>query len=244
MKRKPAEFKRLAREILTRHYGVPMGAMVVSELILMVLSIPFSENITIHSTVREWVIYCVSSVAITLLGVVFSVGTLRIVLNMARKRPYAFRDLFYGFFHHPDRYILSALLLMLICLVPALPFIGIVLVSDMVNSFTAELILILIAIVIMLVGEIYIALTYAMIYFLLLDHSDMGIVEAFRESREMMKGKKGRMFYLVLTFIGWGILVVLSLGIGYLWVGPYMMQTKTFFYLELSGELDAAPIYE
>ena len=163
MKRKPAEFKRLAREILTRHYGVPMGAMVVSELILMVLSIPFSENITIYSSIREWVIYCVSSVAITLLGVVFSVGTLRIILNMARKRPYAFRDLFYGFFHHPDRYILAALLLMLICLVPALPLIGFVLVSDMVNSFTIELILILTGIVIMIVGEIYVALTYAVI---------------------------------------------------------------------------------
>jgi uncharacterized membrane protein len=72
----------------------------------------------------------------------------------------------------------------------------------------------------------------------------MKILEAFRESRQMMVGNKVRMFYLVLTFIGWGILAVLSLGIGYLWIGPYIMETKTFFYLELAGELDAEAVYE
>ena len=34
MKRKSAEIKRIARENLTGHYGLPMGAMVVSQLIV------------------------------------------------------------------------------------------------------------------------------------------------------------------------------------------------------------------
>lgn len=244
MKRKPAEFKRLAREVLTRHYGVPMGAMVVSQLILFLLSVPFSWNITVNSSVREWVIYYVATVAISLLGIVFSIGTLKIVLSMARQQPYAFTDLFYGFSHHPDRYILTAVLLFLLCIIPALPFVAVVVLLKIMNGFALKLSLTLIAGVIMIAGEIYIALSYALIYFLLLDHSEMRIVEAFRESKRMMKGNKGRMFYLVLTFIGFWVLGILSLGIGFLWIGPYQMETTTFFYLELTGEFDAKVSYE
>ena len=244
MKRKPAEFKRLARETLTRHYGIPMGAMVVTELILFILSLPFSWNITVDSSIREWVIYYVASVAISLLGVVLSIGTLRIVLSMARQKPYAFNDLFYGFFHHPDRYILAAVLLFLICMVPAIPFVAVVATLKMMSGFALRLSLTLITAAIMIAGEIYIALTYALIYFLLLDHPDMRIVESFRESRQMMKGNKGRMFYLMLTFIGFWILGILSLGIGFLWIGPYQMETTTFFYLELAGEFDAKATFE
>lgn len=244
MKRKPAEFKRLAREALTRHYGVPMGAMVVSELILFLLSIPFSWNITVNSPIREWVIYYVATIAISLLGVVLSIGTLKIVLSMARQQPYAFGDLFYGFFHHPDRYILAAVLMFLICMVPALPFIAVVIFLHMMNGFALKLSLTLITAVIMIAGEVYISLSYALIYFLLLDHPQMKIWEAFCESKQMMKGNKGRMFYLVLTFIGFWILGILSLGIGFLWIGPYQMETTTFFYLELAGEFNTQAVYE
>ena len=40
MKRKSAEIKRIARENLTGHYGLPMGAMVVSQLIVTLPTIP------------------------------------------------------------------------------------------------------------------------------------------------------------------------------------------------------------
>ena len=36
MKRKSAEIKRIARENLTGHYGLPMGAMVVSQFKILI----------------------------------------------------------------------------------------------------------------------------------------------------------------------------------------------------------------
>ncbi len=238
MKRKPAELKRLARARLTKHYGIPMAALVVSEIILMLLTIPFSWNVNINSSVSEWVIYYVANFAITLLGVVMSTGVLRILLNMARGQSYEFTNLFYGFRNHPDRYILSYLLLIAMFLIPVIPAVIAVLIGVLLKNFLLLVILTTIAIVLLLVGVVILSLCYSLVFFLLVDHADMGVLEAFRTSRRLMNGNKARMFYLLLTFIGLAILGILSIGIGFLWISPYMMETQTFFYLEVSGELE------
>lgn len=54
MKRKSAEIKRIARENLTGHYGLPMGAMVVSQLIVTLPTMFFSWNLTPYSGKMEW----------------------------------------------------------------------------------------------------------------------------------------------------------------------------------------------
>lgn len=53
MKRKSAEIKRIARESLTGHYGLPMGAMVVSQLIVTLPTMFFSWNLTPYSGKME-----------------------------------------------------------------------------------------------------------------------------------------------------------------------------------------------
>ena len=54
----------------------------------------------------------------------------------------------------------------------------------------------------------------------------------------MMHGNKGRFFYLQISFFGLALLCILTLGIGMLWLYPYMMTTEAFFYLDLTGEID------
>ena len=44
---------------------------------------------------------------------------------MGRKQPYKFTDMFYGFNHHPDKYILAYLLFMVVVLIPMLPAIAV-----------------------------------------------------------------------------------------------------------------------
>ena len=51
--------------------------------------------------------------------------------------------------------------------------------------------------------------------------------------RNLMKGRKLRYFLLQLSFIGWWLLGILTLGLGFLWIIPYMLQTNTQFYLNL-----------
>ena len=85
---------------------------------------------------------------------------------------------------------------------------------------------------------VLIALRMSQMFMLMVDHSDMGVMEAYHRSVEMMEGNKGRYFYINLSFIGLSLLGMLSCGIGMLWVTPYMMQTSVNFYRELNGELD------
>lgn len=50
-----------------------------------------------------------------------------------------------------------------------------------------------------------------------------------------MKGNRWKFFWLGLTFIGWAILASFTLGIGMLWLMPYIMVTFVCFYESLAG---------
>lgn len=50
---------------------------------------------------------------------------------------------------------------------------------------------------------------YSMAQYLLYTHPEMGVMEALRESKRCMTGRKGRLFCLNISFIGWRLLSVL-----------------------------------
>lgn len=62
------------------------------------------------------------------------------------------------------------------------------------------------------------------------------VLDTITASRRLMKGYKGKLFWLNLTFIGWHLLSILTLGIGYLWLHPYITATKAAFYNALPKE--------
>ena len=72
--------------------------------------------------------------------------------------------------------------------------------------------------------------------YLLIDHPNLRVIEAMKESMRLMKGRKMRYFLLELSFIGWILLGLLTLGIGLLWILPYITQTNTQFYLDLTQQ--------
>lgn len=77
---------------------------------------------------------------------------------------------------------------------------------------------------------------YSMTPFIMADHPDMTASEAIAASTELMKGYKGDHFILGLTFIGWELLCVLTLGIGMLWLNPYMNASYAAFYRKLLAQ--------
>jgi uncharacterized membrane protein len=62
------------------------------------------------------------------------------------------------------------------------------------------------------------------------DHPEYSITEAITESKKIMQGYKWKYFLLHLSFIGWGILSLFTLGIGLLWLIPYMNTSLASFY--------------
>lgn len=77
---------------------------------------------------------------------------------------------------------------------------------------------------------------YSMSGFILAENPEMTAKEAMQVSEEMMAGNKWRLFCLQFSFIGWQILCILSLGIGSLWLTPYMNVATAAFYDEISRE--------
>ena len=69
--------------------------------------------------------------------------------------------------------------------------------------------------------------------YILKDNPELSILDTLRLSRKMMQGHKKRLFYLQLSFFGWALLSVLTLGIGTLWLLPYMMTAMAAFYQDV-----------
>jgi uncharacterized membrane protein len=75
--------------------------------------------------------------------------------------------------------------------------------------------------------------SYSMAFFILRDNPGMSALDAITMSRNMMNGYKGKLFALMLSFIGWWFLCLFSFGIGYFWLCPYMFLSYANFYEEL-----------
>lgn len=72
--------------------------------------------------------------------------------------------------------------------------------------------------------------------YILKDQPELSFNAAIERSMAMMHGHKMQLFMLYLGFIGWFILSLLTLGIGFLWLIPYVNAAQTAFYLDLKRE--------
>lgn len=80
------------------------------------------------------------------------------------------------------------------------------------------------------------AYEYRMIPYLLAEHPEMPMEQAFGMSRELMYGNKWRAFVLDLSFLGWIFLCVITMGaLAFFYVGPYRALTQAALYRRLMG---------
>ncbi len=79
----------------------------------------------------------------------------------------------------------------------------------------------------------------SMTYYILADNPSMTANDARKKSMDIMRGNKWRLFCLQLSFIGWLLLCVLTLGILTLWISPYIQTTTAAFYEDISAPLKA-----
>ena len=75
--------------------------------------------------------------------------------------------------------------------------------------------------------------SYSQTMMIVAENKGIGALDAINRSKEMMEGHKADLFILELSFIGWGILTILTLGIVGIWAIPYMETTLVNFYNEI-----------
>lgn len=71
---------------------------------------------------------------------------------------------------------------------------------------------------------------YQLAYMVAFDNPNMLPKDCVLRSQELMTDRRGKLFCLQFSFIGWAILAVLTFGIGYLWLIPYIQFAIVAFY--------------
>ncbi len=83
------------------------------------------------------------------------------------------------------------------------------------------------------------AFSYALTPYIIMDEPELTARQAITRSCEIMEGRRWKLFCLYLSFIGWGILSLLTFGIGFLWLVPYMNASIAAFYEDARAEYEA-----
>ena len=78
--------------------------------------------------------------------------------------------------------------------------------------------------------------SYLMAPYILADNPGMKAREALEESKRITNGHKFELFVLVLSFIGWIMLVPITLGLILIWLVPYTNATLANYYLAMKDE--------
>lgn len=75
--------------------------------------------------------------------------------------------------------------------------------------------------------------SYAMTFYILADDPTVGPIEAITRSRALMNGNKWKYAGLQCRFLGWGLLCLLTCGIGFIWLWPYTQTAMAAFYRDI-----------
>lgn len=88
----------------------------------------------------------------------------------------------------------------------------------------------------LIVPGIIAALSYSMTFYIMADEPHLHAEEALEKSKKMMDGYKMKLFQLCLWFLLLSVLCILTLGIGFLWLIPYVHVTMAKFYDDIKDQ--------
>ena len=142
------------------------------------------------------------SIAVFIAEGAFTLGFAVMALKMGRDAKIELKDLFCGFNSFGSAFFLSLLTGIFIILWSLL----------------------------FLIPGIIACFRYSMAYFILADNPDMKAMAAIKKSKEIMKGRKWEFFVFELSFFGWYLLGMITLGFAYIYIGPYMEAAAAKFY--------------
>ena len=195
-----------ARESLSGRWGLAVGTYFVFILITAVISSLPPYHHTVLSGGGN-IDFSVGNLLLLLVMGAFELGIATFALAIARKEEAKLGMIFSGFKYYGKTLGLYLLMSLFIVLWMLL----------------------------LIVPGIIASISYSLAFYLMSDNPDIGIMEAINKSKKMMFGYKWKCFRLILRFIGWILLGILSLGIGFLWIIPYMSISFAKFYEDVKA---------
>lgn len=244
------EIKNMAKDKMESRYG---GAILITFLSALISGmVRLSINSVCGSTMNTVYAMTGSADAATavsflfdalLLGAgillgVMNAGIALYFLELACGQKPALRDLFYGFRTDSKKFLVISAALVLcqtVCLWP-----GQYLAQNYLSS--RELKWLLGALAVTAAGlciYVPISLGIGLSFYLMLDFPQNSGKGTLSLCWRLMKGHRSRLFLLELGFLPLMLLCILSFGIGFLWLQPYMQMTYACFFLDLMNPKSA-----
>lgn len=261
MKYSTAQLKAVAKQQMRGNYPIAILIMFILYIASYILTTIATVATGITSTTSMFLQYAINdypveeiyttlfsamipftilSLVVSFLLGILSAGQSKFYLNVALGKTASINDLGFPFTNHPLKFyglqfIVGILPSLLILPVYILTFIFI---ND--ENPIGLLVTSLLGII-LLVAEVVLNLMFSQTTFLYLENPEKPIIQIIKESIYLMKGNKGRFFWLSITFIPLVFVATLFCGIGLLWVQPYMMATNAVFFLEITNQLPPDP---
>lgn len=243
-----AGLKALSKGQLFGKYGTVTGILIIH----LICTLPLAFFISPFAQV-SLALYYLSFLLVNIFTGFFTAGEALVYLKIACHNFPAVSDLFY-YFRSPyaergTKVVRVQLVLSAVSVVCALPYnyVGKLLTGSMMDSILTparqpadglpfDPVLFLLYAILLVAGcfvKIFVQLLFSQVYYLMLDFPEYTAPELLRLAPRLIKGHKARLFYIMISFVPLTLLCLLSCGIGYLWIYPYMQMTYANFYLDL-----------
>jgi uncharacterized membrane protein len=96
----------------------------------------------------------------------------------------------------------------------------------------------------LIVPGIIAALALSQVFFIQAENPDMEPSEILRKSRDMMQGHKTELFVIYLVIVLLAIACLITLGIGFIFLIPFIRIVMTHFYLKIRGPIEEQDIMD
>lgn len=219
-----ADLKRSAKASLRGKWGISVVCTLIVTVIIAVIQMlgmmpgmvqaiagaGDPEEVYLALYTSPW--YFISTIVVFLIAVGLGIGLTKLFLRISRNSDASVGTVFEGFKIYGRAFVMMLL----------------------------EAIFIYLWSLLLVIPGIVASYRYRMASYILLDDDSVSGLDAIRQSKEMMRGHKGELFIMDLSFIGWMILAAIPCGLGYFWLSPYMEVSYANFYRNLKGEFSAS----
>lgn len=218
------KYKSFAKTQLSGRWGVPVLVTLFVTVIIRIFGIPDMLNLSrsgyftalfaldyqgLAAASQNANPSLVTTIIQSVVDAILTVASINVYLKMSRSpEPVSFSDFIEGF-NNWARAILSTLWQLLWVTLWTLLFI---------------------------IPGIIKAIAYSQMYYIIVEYKDVSVTKAMRISMEITKGHKWDLFVMYLSFLGWDILSMCTLGILQLWLAPYKNMTYINAYHSLVKE--------
>lgn len=222
-----SELRTMARETLAGAWGMAVLVTFLYQLLQQIAAF-----VPIIGTVIQWAI-----------AGPLALGFMAYYVGLHRGESVEVGTLFNGFSRFGQGlgiYFITAVLVGLVAMAAAIPGGVMILLAYNGHPIPEESPLfiggVFVAVIPALVAGFYMYLRYALVYYIANDYPELGVMGSIKRSVDLMQGRKGKFFALMMSFIGWHFLGLLAFGIGLLWSMTYMWAAFAAFYDDIGEE--------